>query len=303
MEKIGKVSLNCDFYSGTDMYSDGDVEDLLLSIVRSTPENKFNEVIAQYKSWPILYHLSCIRENILNWFPFRAGDRILEVGAGCGAVTGALTAHGCEVTAVDLSKKRSLINAYRHQQCDHLEIMVGNLNDIAENLHTEYDYITLIGVFEYAETYIPGEHSADELLKKLKTLLAPGGKIIIAIENQLGLKYFAGCKEDHVGLFFEGIENYTTTHGVRTYSKKKISDILRDNGFYNLAFYYPYPDYKLPSRIYSDSMLPQASELIDNARNFDASRMVLFDESKAWTTIIEAGLFPEFSNSFLIVAN
>ena len=30
--------------------------------------------------------------------------------------------------------------------------------------------------------------------------------------------------------------------------------------------------------------------------------MVLFDETKAWDTVLEAGLFPEFSNSFFIAA-
>ena len=51
--------------------------------------------------------------------------------------------------------------------------------------------------------------------------LAPGGKIVIAIENRLGLKYWAGCAEDHVGKYFEGLEGYHNTKGVRTYSKKE----------------------------------------------------------------------------------
>ena len=34
MEKIGKVTLNKTFYSGTDTYSDGAVEDRLLDIVQ-----------------------------------------------------------------------------------------------------------------------------------------------------------------------------------------------------------------------------------------------------------------------------
>ena len=34
------------------------------------------------------------------------------------------------------------------------------------------------------------------------------GNIIIAIENRYGMKYWAGCREDHNGEFFSGIENY-----------------------------------------------------------------------------------------------
>ena len=36
-----------------------------------------------------------------------------------------------------------------------------------------------------------------EMLRKIRNHLNPGGKIVIAIENRLGMKYWAGCAEDH----------------------------------------------------------------------------------------------------------
>ena len=41
MENIGKVTMNYDYYSGTDLYSDGDVEDILLEIVKTHDKNDF----------------------------------------------------------------------------------------------------------------------------------------------------------------------------------------------------------------------------------------------------------------------
>lgn len=87
-----------------------------------------------------------------------------------------------------------------------------------------------------------------------------------------------------------------------TFSKKAITNLLLESGYDNVQFYYPYPDYKLPTTIYTDDFLPAKGELSNNARNFDGDRMVLFDETKAWDTVLEAGLFPEFSNSFFIAA-
>ena len=69
-----------------------------------------------------------------------------------------------------------------------------------------------------------------------------------------------------------------------------------------MQFYYPYPDYKLPMAIYSDKFLPSLGDLRNNMRNFDGDRVILFDEGKAFDNIIENGLFPEFSNSFLVIA-
>ena len=302
MEKIGQVHLDFEFYSGSDLYSDGDIEEVILDIVRENETGNYEKIIKQTKSWPILYHLSDVRKNIINWYPFKKGADILEIGAGCGAITAGLTENDCNVTAVDLSKRRSLINAYRNREKQNLQILVGNFNDVAEGIQKEFDYVTLIGVLEYAGIYIPGKNSADMFLEKIYNLLKANGRLIIAIENQMGLKYFAGCKEDHVGKFFEGIEGYPTTDGIQTYSKKALQSLLERNSFAEIEFYYPYPDYKFPDRIYSDEMLPQKGELVENARNFDAPRMNLFDESKVWNTVIEAGMFPEMSNSFLVIA-
>ena len=302
MEKIGNVTMNYDYYSGKDLYSDGDIEDTLLEIVKNHERSEYPDIIAASKSWPILYHLSEVRTNILNWYPFEKDATVLEVGAGCGAITGTIAERVKKVTAVDLSKRRSLINAYRNKDRDNLEIIVGNFNDVAAGFTEKFDYVTLIGVLEYGECYIPGENSYQVFLEKIRKLLKPGGKVLIAIENRLGLKYFAGCREDHVGKYFEGIEGYSATSGVKTFSKKQLELLLKQSGYKNSAFYYPYPDYKLPTTIYSDAYLPAKGELANNARNFDADRLVLFDETKAWDTILDAGLFAEFSNSFFVVA-
>lgn len=299
IEYIGKVKVNYDNYCGQDLYSDGNIEDILLDIVKNNRE--YNSIIMEMASWPVLYHLSDIRENILNWYSFKKTDVVLEVGAGCGAVSGALIDKCQRVVSVDLSKKRSLINAYRHKDADNFEIIVGNFEDVQKGLKERFDYITLIGVFEYANLYIHGEDSQGQFLNQLSALLKPDGKIIIAIENRLGMKYFAGCKEDHLGQYFIGIENDYTQEGVRTFSKRELVNIFKKNGFEKYTFYYPYPDYKLPQIVYSDKCLPKRGELIQNIQNYDADRYVIFDESKAWDGIIDAGLFQEFSNSFIIV--
>ena len=84
---------------------------------------------------------------------------MLEIGSGCGAVTGALCRKAKEVTCIELSMKRSRINAYRHRDQDNLKILVGNFQEIEKNLTEKYDYITLIGVFEYGEAYIQSQAS------------------------------------------------------------------------------------------------------------------------------------------------
>ena len=78
-KKIGQVILDDRFYPGKDLYSDGAVEDELLEIAEKYPEEELNRVIAERKSWPVLYHFSHVRENILSWLPFTGEESVLEI--------------------------------------------------------------------------------------------------------------------------------------------------------------------------------------------------------------------------------
>lgn len=300
-DKIGNVNLDYNNYSGVDLYSDGIIEDELLEIVKNHTKEEFNKIIAQRKKWPIIYHLSHIRSNIIQWLPITKENTVLEVGAGCGAITGTLSDMAKRVTCIELSKKRSLINAYRNKEKSNINILLGNFEDIEKNLTEKYDYITLIGVFEYSESYISDENPYEMFLKKIKSHLKENGKIILAIENKLGLKYWAGCQEDHINRYFEGIEDYTNTSGVKTFSKNELEKIIKKCEFKQYKFYYPYPDYKLPMSIYSDEYLPNEGELNNNMRNFDKERIITFDEIKVYNMLIKEKIFPLYSNSYLVV--
>lgn len=301
LEKIGKILIDDRHYPGQDLYCDGRVEDEILDIVRAHQPSEYGEIIEERKDWAVLYHLSPLRENIVNWVPVKKTDKVLEVGSGCGAITGALSRMAGTVDCIDLSRKRSLINAYRHPDCDNVTIKLGNFQDIEPELACDYDYIFLIGVFEYGQSYIGGEQPFETFMTILKKHLAGGGRMVIAIENRFGLKYWAGCKEDHLGTYFEGIEGYPRGGGVRTFTRKRLEDICHAAGVEEYSFYYPYPDYKFMTTVFSDERLPRLGELSDNMRNFDRDRMLLFDEKNVFDSILQEGLFPLYSNSYVLV--
>ncbi|VAY87967.1 Glycosyl transferase, group 2 family protein [hydrothermal vent metagenome] len=291
------AKLNLEFYSGTDHYSDGDIEDELLEIIKSGQD--IEKVLVNDNRWPILYHLSPIRQNIINWYPFKANTTCLEIGGGCGAITGALCDGLYKVKVVELSKRRSTINYERNKHRDNLEIFVGNLNDI--KFDDKFDYITLNGVLEYAGSFTNTDEPYKDFLKNVKKFLKPNGKLIVAIENRYGLKYFAGAKEDHTAKEFDSITGYTGNKNVRTFGKKELEVLLNESGYPVQEFYYPHPDYKMPMEIYSQHWLPTTQSLLSKAPNFDNERYELFNESEGFRGIIENGQYEFFANSFLVV--
>lgn len=299
IKKVGKVSLDYSFYQGTDLYTDGKIEDLLLEACEN---DEVETLLYSSSQWPVLYHFSDIRENLLEWYPFTKEDDILEIGAGCGAITGLLSKKAKKVTCIELSQKRSLINAYRHKECDNIQIMVGNFQDIEPHVE-KYDYITLIGVWEYSGLYIEGENPYLQMLDIVKKHLKPNGKIIIAIENKMGLKYWNGAAEDHTGKMYSGLNDYIDdkNRNVRTFSKIEIEDMLNRSGINTYVFYYPMPDYKLPSVIYSDQVLPNPGNERNFGKDYSAMRIYNFNDAVVSDQITNDGMFSYFANSFLIV--
>jgi hypothetical protein len=137
-------------------------------------------------------------------------------------------------------------------------------------------------------------------------MLTPEGMVVIAIENQFGLKYFSGMAEDHLGVKFEGLEGY---HGcprkVRTFGKVELEGRLKKY-FPQVNFYYPYPDYKVPDCVISSEFLSSgyAGELVSQmrSRNYSGSDAMLWDESVAALELARNGMLDFFSNSFLVFA-
>ena len=234
--------------AGKEVYSDGDIEDVILRYVEQGVS--LEELSLDELSFPVIYHLSPLRENILNWYRFKENADILEVGAGCGAITGLLCERAKSVVSVDISPRRSRINYLRHKAYENLRIVVGNVNRI--EFDKKFDYIIINGVLEYAALFMEGKTPHKDFLVNLRKYLKTDGKIIIAIENKLGIKYFAGSPEDHTNEYFTGINGYVNTP-VKTFGKAELEALLRECGLKHCRFYYPYPDYKFPEEILQPS--------------------------------------------------
>lgn len=287
--------LNLDYYTQKDHYSDGDIEDQMLEMVKKGIS--YEDLPTGQVEFPVIYHFSDLRNNILCWYPLKKTDRVLEIGAGCGAITGMLCEKSGQVVSVELSQRRATINYERNKNKENLTIMVGNLNDMS--FDEPFDYVVVNGVLEYAMSFTQGETPYETFLKNMGQYLNDDGKILIAIENKLGLKYFAGAPEDHTDIHFFGINRYPGNHSVRTFSKIELEEILNNSGFSYQKFYYPYPDYKFPTEIFTDESLNMYGK---EYPIYTDQTVQLFSESAGVKNLATEGILDRFVNSFLVVA-
>ncbi|MBQ9010010.1 MAG: methyltransferase domain-containing protein, partial [Clostridia bacterium] len=279
-------------------YSDGAaIEAQIFQYVKGRPAGDYSDVLMRDSSWPVNYHLSPVREDILNWYDFSPSDDVLEIGAGMGAVTGTLCRTGGTVTAVELTVNRAKVLFERHSHFENLTVRVGNFNRM--EFDHQFDVITLIGVFEYARLFTENGEPAN-FLNRIRGLLKPGGKLLLAIENRFGLKYWCGALEDHLSKPYVGLRGYDRKKGIETYSRHDLSEILTSCGFVQQQFFYPLPDYKFPLAIYSDRYLPKG-RLSDKVKDYYTGRPLLtLNERDLLGDVVENGAFPFMANSFFV---
>lgn len=301
-----KPTLITDQGLNDESYSDGDeLENMVLELLRGDdPAGRIGELLAGNPPWPIYYHFTPVRHNLLSWFPFRSGASLLEVGSGMGALTGLFCRKVDQVTAVELTARRAAITAWRHRDRENLTAIAGNIDSIS--LDGQFDYVTAIGVLEYAGKYSASDNPFRDFLTRLRSFIKPGGTLILAIENKFGFKYWSGAREDHTGRLFESLEGYPYQQDIQTFSRGELEALLEAAGFPRTEFYYPQPDFKLPREIFSDSYPPTPAHGIRPGLlpyvDHSQKREYLFNEQLVMDNVIADGGFPFFANSFLVFA-
>ena len=221
-----------------------------------------------------------ISKNILEWYPFEEEADVLEI---------------YKETSI-LEKVDKKINL-KKLELEELK----ELNGQNSRLEGKYDYITLIGTYEYAPTIFEGEKPYSTFLKVLKNHLKPNGKILLAIDNRLGIKYYTGAKSKHYERIFEGIESEVRKAKPNLLIKREIEKYIKEAEFENYKFYYPLSDYNNANSIFTDEFIPKSNHSkILYPVNYEEGSIVVYNEVNAMKQICDNGKFAEFTNSYLI---
>ncbi len=293
-------------------YSDGVETECHLHQVLSAAvdlSTRSDELQAAIVDWPSEYHLSSDRSNLLRPFNLDSVSRVLELGSGCGAISRYLGELGKQVDAVEGSAARAELGAMRCRDLNNVRVINANYNDL-ELPEGYYDLILFVGVIEYASKFHPDAESdsaaARTILGQSRKHLTPSGVILVAIENRLGLKYMLGAHEDHYAKRYIGINGYRESAGIATYSQAEWRQLIEEVGFNNVAFSYPFPDYKIPRVVLAEDYVyqnPHAANHLEGiiSRDYCAPMPRTATEMICWQAASAGNFLGEVSNSFCIV--
>lgn len=242
-----------------------EIHDIIMS------QNNYLDILENDDRWPILYHLSSLRENILEWYSFDKEASLLEIGGEFGALTPLFCKSVKEVICVCENDLQKEAIEHRCKQYSNLKVY----EDLS-GVQARFDYITIIN---------PQKPIADIIMDCAKNMKETG-KIIIACDNSLALKYFAD-----------------TNKNPNSISKKAVSSILRNNHFSNIDFYYPVPDFRLPNSIYSEGYLPKNGDIRNINVSFEEGKYQAFNEEVVYDELCQEDMYEYFADSFLIIAS
>lgn len=292
-EYIGKAEIN--IYSDSYVIDKNKVfVDRLLSLLKNDNFEQIDELMGEdYFYYKNLFY---IREAIVHLMDIDKSQNILEIGSGCGAITGKLCEKANKVTCIDVSKERSCVNAYRHKKFDNLCICVGNYEHVLEDIDDKFDVITLIGIMDENTEY-EIKNSLEYYINIAKKKLTLKGKLYVAVDNKLGIYYLSGGKRTNDRMYFQSVNSLDD---VVRYTKGELKKIVLSQGMKITKWMYPYPDYIFPIKNYTDMRLPKNDELAEEIYDIESEHLNLFNIKNMYNILINEGLYSDFVNSYLI---
>lgn len=212
------------------------------------------------------YVLGGNRADFRSILPITRESRVLDLGAGWGAVSCGLAPACAEITSADTNPYTLRFIAMRARQ--------GGLPNVRpiriDALDTgrlpfapdSFDTVLLNGVLEYvgsARTDLAPRDVQLLCLREVRRVLRPGGSIYVGIENRFGYLYFLGTR-DHNGMRYtsvlpralanlacrlrQGRSYRTLTHSYSGYTR-----LLDEAGFQLPRMYLAVPNYRDPKFI------------------------------------------------------
>lgn len=228
-------------------------------------------------SYPDIYRY-VVSAGRVDWAYFSrltAQSHVLDLGSGWGPISYWLAPRVEQVTSVENVVERAAFQALRFRQSGRTNVTVLQASVHALPLQSnQFDLAIMNGLLEWVAVSKRSAGPRDiqlEVLRRIHTLLRPGGEVYIGIENRFGYQYFLRAP-DHTGLPFTSLmprwladlymgfryrwskssyrENQFKDYRTYTYSLPGYQRLLQEAGFAVIDFYATVPDYNNPLVMY-----------------------------------------------------
>lgn len=221
-----------------------------------------------------------IQQGLLRWYHIHPKSTVLYIGDGEDAIAEMLA--GWPVTLNYVSVEQSCDDVWRRKN------------------HGNFDYLIAIEVLERCQ-------NPEEILTVWHGLLKENGRLLLGMNNRLGIRYFCGDRDPYIGRNFDGIEGYRRSYDKkedvfrgRCYSRYELEQMMTNAGYPCFCFYSVLPDLYNASLIYREDYLPEEDLSNRLFPSYHYPDVVFLEEAPLYKSLIENGLFHTMANAWLI---
>ncbi len=197
-------------------------------------------------------------------------------------------------------EKRDNIKECAMDTSEHCEECQGNLDSANIDEKESYDIIIAVDTIEYAFDVV-------HVLRFIRSLLKPDGKLLVAADNRLGIRYFCGDQDIFTGKNYDSIENYRhllpwerETITGRTYSKAELLCFLEKAGFLKHCVYSVFPRISNPQLLLAEDYMPNEALDIRVFPEYNNPDIVFLMEEELYPDLMKNGLLHGMANGFFI---
>ncbi len=221
-----------------------------------------------------------VPKGLLKWYDFAPGKKALYIGQETDSYAEALVEMGVDVCCVTIA-------------------MLWDDAWIASN-RKAFSYVVMIATFERKE-------NPRDIFDVISEVLAPDGKLLLGMNNRLGIRYFLGDKDIYTNQIFDGLDGYRRTYSKREdaffgriYARSEVEDMLQESGFPHMKFYSVFPDLEHPQMIYADGFMPREDLSRRIFPMYHNAATVFMEEQYIYKSLMDNGLFHQMANAYLI---
>lgn len=224
-------------------------------------------------------------KGLIKWYKFQKSSRALYITAGeknAEFLIEALEENGLDVEVMSVTD---------------FETCTQNANRISG---VAYKYIVICGALERSRNPVA-------VLSCLKNYLCSSGRLLLGMDNRLGIRYFCGDRDTFTERNFDSIENYARINAVngewlggRAYAKTEIEQMLAKAGFVDYRFYSVLPEIARPQVLFAADYLPEEELEVRILPQYNYPDTVFIEEERLYTTLIQNGLFHVMANGYFV---
>lgn len=163
----------------------------------------------------------------------------------------------------------------------------------------KYDYAVVSDYFETVDDPL-------QLLCVVKACLKVTGKLLLALNNPLGLRYFVGDKDPYTGRNFDSIESYMRVNKYdrnnlpgRIYDRAQTEEFLDDAGFGKRILYSAFPNLEFLQLVYREDILPNEDISSRILPLYNSPDTLFLDEFTLQQKLQKNGMFHQFANAYI----